>query len=79
MLTTVTAISGIIKDLFKGFLFVKKWLDKRKTKGEVVSEGDNVLGVAQRFVQIYKAHGIERTQIPRLLGEEAGLNLAEVG
>lgn len=78
MLTTITAILGIIKDLFKGVSFVKKWLDKRKTKGEAVPEGDDVLGVAQRFVQIYKAHGIERTQIPRLLGQEADLNLADV-
>ncbi len=78
MLTTITAILGIIKDLFKGGSFVKNWLDKRKNKGEAVSEGDDVLGVAQRFVKIYKAHGIERTQIPRLLGQEAGFNLADV-
>lgn len=78
MLTTVTAILGIIKDLFQGGSFVKKWLDKRKATGEAVSEGDDVLGVAERFVQIFKAHGIERTQIPRLLGQKAGLNLNDV-
>lgn len=41
-------------------------------------EHNEVHGLVQRFVEIYQAHGIKRTQIPRLLGEEFGLTLDAV-
>lgn len=84
MLTAISTIIGIIKDLVSGISFIKKWLDKRKSNCgpspeiEPTSEGDSVFGVARRFVQLYKVHGIERSQIPRLLGEESGLTLDAV-
>lgn len=78
MITTISTIIGIIKDLFKGLSFISKWLKKKKSEPEGISAGDNVFGVAQRFVEIYKAHGVERTQIPRFLGKEFGLTLADV-
>jgi len=34
--------------------------------------------VCSRFVFLFRAHGIERTQIPRFLGEEFGLTLADI-
>jgi len=78
MLATISAIIGLIKDLFKGISFVRNWLKKRKSQPEDVASGDNVLALAQRLVQIYKAHGVERTQIPRFLGNEFGLTLPDV-
>lgn len=41
-------------------------------------EQNEVHGLVQRFVAIYKAHGVERTQIPRFLGEDFGLTLTDV-
>lgn len=34
--------------------------------------------VVERFVYLFKAHGIERTQIPRLLSEDSGVTVADV-
>lgn len=48
---------------------------KVQTKPDSTRE---VYAFVERFVAIYKAHGIERTQIPRFLGEEGGLTLADV-
>lgn len=51
---------------------------RQKENGLRPIEQNEVYNLAQRFVQIYKAHGIERTQIPRLLGGEYGLTLHDV-
>ena len=34
--------------------------------------------VVERFVYLFKAHGIERTQIPRFLSEDSGITVADV-
>jgi hypothetical protein len=34
--------------------------------------------VVARFLYLFKAHGIERTQIPRFLGDERGISVADV-
>jgi hypothetical protein len=53
--------------------------DNQKSSPESkVVEQNEVHGLVQRFVEIYKAHGIELTQIPRQLGEEFGLTLHDV-
>ncbi len=83
-IAAISTIIGIIKDLVSAISALWKWLHKRKSKGEPspeigpTSEGDSLFGVARRFVQIYKAHGVKRSQIPRLLGEESGLSLDAV-
>jgi hypothetical protein len=68
---------------------VSPWLFRKKKKAKSIpdeeapnhkpSEQSEVYGLVQRFVQIYKSHGIERTQIPRFLGEDGGLALADIG
>ena len=35
--------------------------------------------LVNRFVSIFKAHGIERIQIPRFLGDESGLTFGHMG
>lgn len=39
---------------------------------------NHALSVAVRFISLFKAHGIERTQIPRFLGEAFNLTLADI-
>ncbi|MFA6283011.1 MAG: hypothetical protein WCV64_06640 [Desulfurivibrionaceae bacterium] len=78
MLATISTIIGLIKDLFEGISFVRNWFKKKNSKPENIASGDDVFGMAQRFVQIYKSHGVERTQIPRFLGNEFGLTLPDV-
>ncbi len=52
---------------------------QRKNDAEPKSLAQNeVHGLVQRFVEIYKTHGVERTQIPRFLGEDFGLTLTDV-
>jgi len=69
-------------------VMVSSWLFRKKKKAQSFpdvkvanlqpSEQREVYSLVQRFVQIYKSHGIERTQIPRFIGEETGLTLADV-
>lgn len=39
---------------------------------------NHAAAVVERFIYLFKAHGIERTQIPRFLGEDFGITVADV-
>jgi len=81
MLETVASLFAVIGGLYAFW----RWATRKSAEsiGDQSCEKDNsktseVYSMVERFVQIYKAHGIERTQIPRLLGEESGLTLVDV-
>lgn len=42
------------------------------------SERNHASAVVARFLYLFKAHGIERTQIPRFLGDKLGISVADV-
>jgi len=72
-----TVVSGI----YAGWLFLKKIRTKDHDGANTQVKPDStseVYALVERFVEIYKAHGIERTQIPRFLGEGGGLTLSDV-
>ncbi|WP_029918474.1 hypothetical protein [Pelobacter seleniigenes] len=82
MIESVATVISIIKDVYKGIVFIWNKLRGKDSAGSVnkpeVKVPNEVFGLVQRFVDIYKAHGIERTQIPRFLGEDGGLTLVDV-
>ncbi len=75
---TIISIAVIV---VPGFLRKKKRATTQSNEMSVEgdsAESNEVYGLVHRFVQTYKAHGIERTQIPRFLGKESGLTLVDV-
>ena len=85
MIESVATVISIIKDFYKGFVFVwnkirgKRPVDPNDSVNKPKVDAPNeVFNLVQRFVEIYKAHGIQRTQIPRFLGEQSGLTLVDV-
>jgi hypothetical protein len=81
MIETLASLFAVIGGLYAFW----HWLTKKTANStpvepqqQVKSQSSEVYSLVERFVQIYRAHGIERTQIPRFLGEESGLTLADV-
>ena len=81
MLETLASLFAVVG----GFYAFWRWLTKKSSDSiaeqlqtNVEPAKNEVYSMVGRFVQIYKAHGIERTQIPRFLGSESGLTLADV-
>lgn len=79
---------GTIVSIVVGLVGVCSWVRNKRKKataalprelpGPKALEQNDAHDLVRRFVEIYTAHGIERTQIPRLLGEEFGLTLNDV-
>jgi hypothetical protein len=57
----------------------RKRVDSKAEGAIPVPPPSEAYALVNRFVSIYKAHGIERIQVPRFLGEESGLTIAHMG
>lgn len=73
----LAAFITVVAGLYGGYKFLTTKIRSGQPTGQDVQKNETD-ALVQRFEKIYKAHGIERTQIPRFLGEESGLTLADV-
>lgn len=71
-----SGISGIV-DLLTFFRDRKKAKDQERSARHTLPN-EQVYSLVERFISVYKSHGVDRTQIPRFLGEEFTLALADV-
>jgi hypothetical protein len=69
----ITVVAGV----YGAYKFLSANFNKSKQE-EPKSKENETYALVRRFVEIYKAHGVERTQIPRFLGEETVLTFADV-
>ncbi|SHJ66615.1 hypothetical protein SAMN02745165_02883 [Malonomonas rubra DSM 5091] len=81
MLETIASLFAVIGGIYAFW----RWVTRKSAESlvgqnqqEEQPKTSEVFSLVERFVQIYKSHGIERTQIPRFLGEEGGLSLVDV-
>jgi hypothetical protein len=64
---TIAGIIGAVAAVLSVPFLTRRNLQKNHAKA-----------VVDRFLYLFKAHGIERTQIPRFLGDDFGLTVADV-
>ncbi|WP_432822090.1 hypothetical protein [Trichloromonas sp.] len=78
----LASLFTVIGGVYGTWRFIKHRIHKESTSDQKQQTKDDfpcdVYALVGRFVEIYKAHGIERTQIPRFLGEDGGVVLADV-
>ncbi|MDO8282357.1 MAG: hypothetical protein Q7U10_07015 [Thermodesulfovibrionia bacterium] len=74
LITIISGLVVIITGVVAAWRFIVRWRRKHKTP---ITKNEVSL-LADRFIDLFKAHGIERTQIPRFLGEPYNLTLSDV-
>lgn len=75
-----SGISGIVAviGLMAGAV---EWIRRRKRQkvdDEITQPKSDVHALAARFIELFRSHGIERTQIARFLGPDSGITLADL-
>lgn len=73
ILTIITAAFSVLGSLF----MASRYILKKYKKHKVIDERNQIYALVDRFVLLFKAHCVERTQIPRFLGEQY-LSLSDV-
>lgn len=78
-ISVFVAVAGMVTPLAYRSWKNKKLLGTQAKGAAQVPPPSEAYALVNRFVSIFKAHGIERIQIPRFLGEESGLTIAHMG
>lgn len=75
---TIATVGAILIPLVLRKLTKSKDVPSKNESFPSLPAQNSIYDMVQRFVQIYNAHGIERTQIPRFLGTDGRLSLVDV-
>ena len=78
-ISVFVAIAGMLSPLAYRAWKKRKRDDAKSEDSIPVPPPNEAYALVNRFVSIFKAHGIEKIQIPRFLGEESGLTIAHMG
>ena len=78
-ISALVAIAGMVSTLVYRTWKRKKLLGTKAKTNIQAPPPSEAYALVNRVVSTFKAHGIERIQIPRFLGEESGITIAHMG
>lgn len=74
----IVALIAILTPLFFKLISYKRKKNTQKKESEDIATRDDVNNVVERFIHVFKSHGLERTQIPRFLTNEYEITLKDI-
>lgn len=75
---TIATIVGLVVPAVIWWFGRKRVDHAPKPAAQAAQSVSDVHALADRFVELFRAHGIERTQVPRFLGPEFGITLSDL-